>query len=362
MEHLAYIVLGFTALQWVIALSNMLFRQKLASGPPSSSLVSVLIPARNEAHNLPHLLNDLAAQDFERMEILVFDDQSDDDTPRITERFAEFDTRVKLIRSEGLPEGWLGKNHACHQLAKQAKGSYLLFVDADVRLGVDAVRKAVSTAERYSLGLLSIFPTQHMKSFGERVTVPIMNYALLTLLPLIWVRKSPFVSHSAANGQFMLFNADAYRTYWPHWKMKTKKAEDVAIARFFKRHHEKVAAMLGDTNIACRMYLGYHQATQGFSKNVVSFFGNSFALAFLFWIITSFGIVPVAYSFNTLISTVYLLSVVSIRIMVSIASRQSTVKNTLLLVIQQLVIGHLILLSIKYKLNKGYKWKGRNIL
>ena len=68
------------------------------------------------------------------MEIFVFDDQSTDNTAKIVKECAQSDTRVKLLQSGGLPKGWLGKNYACYQLAQQAKGSYYLFIDADVRL------------------------------------------------------------------------------------------------------------------------------------------------------------------------------------------------------------------------------------
>ncbi len=87
-----------------------------------------------------------------------------------------------------LPEGFTGKNHACHQLSLSARGDYFLFMDADVRVKGALLEEALSWMLKKDLALLSIFPVQKMKSFGEKISVPLMNWILLSLLPLPLIR------------------------------------------------------------------------------------------------------------------------------------------------------------------------------
>ena len=112
MVYLAYLVVSFAILQLLVALSNWLFIQKMPLSEEEFGLVSVLIPARNEEDNISKLLSDLQAQSYQNIEILIFNDQSEDDTRAVVNKFAAQDSRIRLIESDGLPEGWLGKNNA----------------------------------------------------------------------------------------------------------------------------------------------------------------------------------------------------------------------------------------------------------
>lgn len=361
MIYLAYIVASFTALQLAVALINLIFRQKLPRAQGSGALVSVLIPARNEETNIATILSDLQQQDYQNMEVIVFNDQSTDRTAEMVQEFSNIDNRIKLINSTGLASGWLGKNYACHSLAKQASGDFLLFLDADVHLMKDIINRTIGYATRNELGLLSIFPTQRMKTLGERFTVPIMNFILLSLLPLLLVQKSRFVSLSAANGQFMLFNATIYKKYLPHKEMKNHRVEDIAIARYLKRNNIKIACLTGDQDIQCRMYTDAGEAIRGFSKNVLSFFGESVFFSILFWLITTVGFIPILITHGTKEFVLYAAVILLIRVFISISSKQSVVKNILLLIPQQFALGVIISRAIQNKFKKKYQWKGRNI-
>lgn len=361
MVYLAYIILGFTAIQLIISLINLLFRQNFQYEKTTEALVSVLIPARNEEANISNLLNDILQQDYNNIEVIVFDDQSADDTAEIVHGFHESDSRVSLIGSEGLPEGWFGKNYACHCLAQKAGGEFFLFLDADVRISKTTIGKAIHQAEMKGLGLLSVFPKQSMLTMAEELTVPMMNYILLTLLPLIMVNKSSFVSLSAANGQFMLFRSDIYRRILPHREMKDKRAEDIEISKLYKKNRIKTACLAARPDISCRMYTGFDEAINGFSKNVIMFFGGSFMLAILFWIITTLGFVPVLLTSGMTGLAIYLASVAAIRIFVSITSSQPVLKNVIFHFPQQFLLGIIILRAARNKLRRQYTWKGRNI-
>lgn len=361
MKYLAYIVVGFTLIQLVVSLVNYFFRQKIPQLKGYNRVISVLIPARNEANNIGNLLSDVQKLDYKKLEILVFDDQSTDNTREIVLKYSSSDSRIRLIESTGLPAGWLGKNHACYKLSQHARGEYFVFLDADVRIQNNLAERAVLMAQRYNLALLSIFPKQEMRTFGEQITVPFMNYILLTLLPLIQVRRSRYASLSAANGQFMLFKAGEYKNINPHQRMKDKKVEDIAIARFYKQKQLKVACLAADADISCRMYSSFSEAISGFSKNVIMFFGNSYITAILFWLITTFGFIPVLLAYGLKGFGIYLTSVFLIRFFVSRASNQSVTQNILFMIFQQFSLGVAIAKSIQNNKRNQYTWKGRNI-
>lgn len=359
---LAYIIIAFTVLQLIVALMNLLPGTTLPrSGALSGDLVSVLIPARNEEKNIGNIIQDIINQDYKDFEIIVFDDQSEDATGDIVRKMSAADNRIRLITSEGLPDGWLGKNHACHSLSKYATGNYLLFLDADVRIKNNTIGKAVTLAKKHALSLISIFPKQIIETTGEKMTVPNMNYILLSLLPLILVRKSKFTSLSAANGQFMFFNARAYNRLQPHELMRNNKVEDISIAGYLKKNDHKIACLAGDGNINCRMYTGFTEALEGFSKNVIAFFGNSFLLAQLFWLVTSFGFLPVLFFLPLKIFVAYLAMYLLTRIFISVASRQNIINNLLYIVHLQFSMGIFIFKAFINKYFRKFQWKGRSI-
>jgi glycosyltransferase involved in cell wall biosynthesis len=295
------------------------------------------------------------------MEILVYDDLSTDKTADIVKNKAVDDPRIRLIAGIPLPGGWLGKTHACHRLALEAQGDYLLFLDADVRIDGDIIRKTAAMSSEKGLSLVSVFPRQIMHTPGEWSTVPLMHFILLSLLPLILVRKSGFSSLSAANGQFMLFDAQTYQKYLPHEKMKADKVEDISIARWLKKSGHRVACLTGIPEIQCRMYTGYREAVNGFTKNVAAFFGNSLLLAFLFWAITTAGWAVVLYSFGWITEVLFLLVLLFTRILVSLTARQKVILNLLFWIPQQITLGIILLKSVQFKINRKYIWKGRNI-
>ncbi len=362
MIYIAYFVLVFTLIQLLVVLVNLIFSQKFKTKLRNSvGLVSVLIPARNEEHNILNLLIDLQKQTYKHLEIIVFDDQSTDKTAELVSEIAKYDSRIRLVQSTNLPEGWLGKNWACHSLGKEAKGDFLLFIDADVRLDENALSGSLGYLQRTQSNLLSVFPKQLMMSMGEKSVVPIMNYILLTLLPLILVRYSRFASLSAANGQFMLFEAQQYMELMPHEKMKAEKVEDINISRLYKTEKLNVTCVADNADITCRMYHNYNEALNGFSKNLVMFFGNSYLVAIAFWLITTFGFVPILLSLPFSYFLVLTLIVILTRIIVSFISNQSIISNLLFMIIQQINIGVIIAKSFFLNRNAKMEWKGRKI-
>nr|WP_319269084.1 glycosyltransferase family 2 protein [uncultured Draconibacterium sp.] len=357
---IAWIIFAFTAIQLLVVLLNSFFRQPLPTCPEDfNPLVSILIPARNEEQNIGRLLQAIQKQDWQNFEVLVFNDQSTDKTAQIVEDLSKNDQRIHLINSKGLSDGWLGKNFGCYSLAQKAKGHYFLFLDADVHISDSIIAGTVAKVKKHKLGLLSIFPKQNMHSWGEYLTVPNMNFILLSLLPLIFVRVLPFPSMAAANGQFMLFDAKTYLDNQPHQTFRNNKVEDISIAQSFKQKGIRIACLAGNPSISCRMYSSFAEAVNGFSKNVIMFFGNSGFLAVLFWLITTFGFIPLAMLLPMKFIISYFIMLVLTRFFISLVSHQNPLKNLVLAIPQQVVLGIFIIKAFLNKSKKAYQWKGR---
>lgn len=362
MVCLAYFIFWFALIRLAVSFLNFAGKQNLPKTESSSQvLVSILIPARNEENNLPGLLTALKKQTYANLEFIIYDDLSEDNTWNIAQSFAAKDKRFKAIRGKGLPEGWLGKNHACHQLAENAKGELLLFIDADVVIRDQLVNHTVSHLQRRNLKLLSIFPVQIMQTLPEKIIVPLMNWILVSLLPLYLTRASSWSSFSAANGQFMLFDAATYKKNWYHKKLRKEKVEDIAIFRTMKKTGMKVQTLLGSKQIQCRMYKNTTDAINGFTKNVFEFFGGSKVITILFVLITSLGFIPVFLAFGFTHLLIYFGIVLAIRLNVSLASKQSVWQNLFLAPLQQSGFIAVVIKALLLQSEKKTLWKGRNI-
>ena len=369
LDAIGWVVFGFGAVRLAVGCVNLFSRPYLCrraaaqhgTDIPKKS-VSVLIPVRNEAKNIPLLLDDLSAYyDDAVAEIIVYDDRSDDSTADLVRGLAEHDPRIVLICGGELPDGWTGKNHACYVLSEAASADMLLFLDADVRLHPQAVSRAAAAMTEMNIGLLSIFPVQLMNNTGTRISVPIMNWILLSLLPLVAVRRMPQPSLAAANGQFMLFRTSVYRSLQPHLQFKNTPDEDMAVVSDFKRQGIAVATLLGRHDVDCRMYDSLGEAVSGFSKNVFRFFGDNVVVAFAFAAATT--IAPLwIFLFNGWIAgCIYLSIIILLRIVVSLASRQNVFLNIVLMPLQQTVFWIILCRAYSARKNKFLTWKGRNI-
>jgi chlorobactene glucosyltransferase len=254
----------------------------VANPPPR---LSVLIPARNEELRLRPCISTLSDSDFPILEILILDDHSTDGTAALVQQRAKGDPRIRLISGQLLPEGWVGKPWACHQLAQEAKGDYLLFVDADTRFSDITLSNAINLAHEQQSDLLSLWPYLESLSWSERLVIPFVHLFILFYLPH-WAKGS-LRCFGAANGQFVLFRRAAYEKIKGHESVRNHMVEDIAIARNMRAAGFKVLNLDG-TNpghsialVRCRMYTRFSEVWEGFTKNLYpSFDGNFFAFFF----------------------------------------------------------------------------------
>ncbi|MFB6320180.1 glycosyltransferase [Saccharicrinis sp. FJH54] len=362
MIALAVIILFYLLIRNVVVLYNFAIQPYLIQlVPEHEPLISILIPARNEEDNIGSLLKQISSQTYRRLEVLVYDDQSDDRTAEIVTRFSENDERVKLVKGLKLPEGWLGKNHACYQLAKASNGDYLMFMDADVRPEAHLASSAVGYLQHKKAGLLSIFPHQFKKTMGEQLTVSLMYDILLTLLPLAFVRKSRRPVFSGANGQFMLFERSVYMEHQPHWWKKDQAVEDIAIMQLFKKFNIRCITLLGGDDISCRMYNSGTEAINGFAKNVIRFFGNSIAFTLFHVLVTTSGLVIMLLMPDFRFLSMYLIGVLVYKAVVGRLSQESMLKAWILIIPRQLMFITVVIRALSFRFRQNYSWKGRKI-
>ncbi|MEX2435839.1 MAG: glycosyltransferase family 2 protein [Balneolaceae bacterium] len=251
--------------------------------------ISVCIPARNEEMNIGTLLDSVVRQEWNNYEILVLDDQSSDKTPEILKKaLASYPQLLTVINGKPKPAGWLGKPWACHQLGKAASGDILLFLDADTTLKPMALKGVSLSMADYNLDMLTVWPVQKLDSFWEKVVIPLIYYALVTLLPVIYVYRKPrwvpsFLERkirpkfAAACGQCIAFTRKAYEEIGGHESVKNQVVEDVELARIARRKNLTLRMFTGINSVSCRMYRSEKEMFEGLRKNFLAGFDHSVA-------------------------------------------------------------------------------------
>jgi GT2 family glycosyltransferase len=228
-----------------------------AAGPGRVLPVSIIVPARNEAHNLPGLLASLRALDPAPQEIIVVDDHSTDETGAIARAAG-----VRVISPPPLPAGWNGKPWACHAGAAEARGEYLLFTDADTVHASDSLGRAMARLERTGAALLSVVPTHIVRAAWERWQ------GVFQLLLLVATRAGATEEQAEPGtpgagrpherrfsiGQYLLFRRDGYERIGGHEPVKQRIAEDLAFARLIRGAGLGLALVFAPGMLCVRMY------------------------------------------------------------------------------------------------------------
>jgi GT2 family glycosyltransferase len=249
--------------------------------------IAVLLPVRDEAHRLEPCLRALLAQ--RGCEIVVLDDGSTDGTADLVR--AVVGDRVRLIAGAPLPPGWLGKPHACAQLAAAAGAAeVLVFLDADVVLSPDAVASAVATLGGFDL--LTPYPRIVAPGFGQRLVQPLLQWSWLAFLPLRAMERSPLPSLAAAGGQFLVVRRAAYEAAGGHAAVRASVLEDVALARAVKRAGGRIALADGSAVAACRMYGSWRELVDGYTKSLWASFGSRLAASAVIFMLLLLFVLP----------------------------------------------------------------------
>jgi glycosyltransferase involved in cell wall biosynthesis len=238
---------------------------------PSMS-VSAIVPARNEETTIAASVSSLAAQP-EIKEIIVVNDQSGDGTVAELERLSAQYTQLRVLQTNALPSGWVGKNYAASVGAAQATGDWLLFTDADGVHLPGSTARALADAAAAGAGLLSYSPEQEMHTWWERALIPFI-YARLGQKFSYDAVNDPHSQAAAANGQYLLIRREDYDRIGGHAAVAGEVLEDVALARLAKQAGVQLHFASGFGIIRVRMYRTFGAMWQGWTKNLYPLIGG----------------------------------------------------------------------------------------
>ena len=242
---------------------------QLRDYPPRSSgpLVSVIIPARNEAENIAACVRSVLTSEYRALEVIVVDDRSSDETATEVERVR--DERVRLVRGAELPAGWFGKPWALVQGWRAAGGALLLFADADTRHTPELVGRVVAVIERERVALVSVLGKQQVVTFWERLIQPHVFVALASrIADLRRINRTRTVWNAIASGQFIMTTREAYERVGTHEAVKDSVAEDAALAQAYVRRDLDIFLLHAVEYTTTRMYQGLAGIVEGWSKNL----------------------------------------------------------------------------------------------
>ncbi|HNT75309.1 MAG TPA: glycosyltransferase [Anaerolineae bacterium] len=278
---ISLILIGIAA----IAIVNVLTFPRLdaAPPPPTFPLVSLLVPARNEAAGIAETVRRLLAQDYPCYELLLLDDHSTDGTADVARAAAGADARLRLLQGAPLPTGWQGKSWACHQLAEAAHGELLVFTDADVAWEPGALARLVGEMQRRGSDLQTVWPTQITVTWGERLIVPLLAFVIVGYLPVLAVHHIPWSIFAAAIGQCLAFRRSAYHAIGGHAAVRASIMDDMAFAKAIKQRRLKLRMADAAGLIRCRMYRHWTEVRDGFAKNILAGHSHSLLLLLLSW-------------------------------------------------------------------------------
>ena len=258
----------------VLLAANLVYlRGPRAAADRSADLpsMSVLIPARNEADNLRRLLPQLLEQEYPDLDIVIYDDGSEDETPDVLEGID--DARVKRLRGEGVPAGWIGKVHALYQATRKAEGDLYLFLDADASLSDRHALERLTT-RLLALPEDSVLTGMTRLRGGGLLLVSLVPNAVLTTLPWPAVRRFRFRSLGALNGQCWLIRRRHYHQFEPHQAFPAEVLEDVQIGRYLLANGLVPRLVDVREEVRVDMYQSHAEAWRGFRKNAYLLMGG----------------------------------------------------------------------------------------
>jgi hypothetical protein len=237
--------------------------------PTSAPLVSVIVPARNERHNIDACVRSILGGSWPNAELIIVDDRSTDGTSEAARAAACGDPRVRIVENPELPDGWFGKPWACATGSRHGRGAILCFTDADARHGPHLVARVVNAMTAGALDMMSVVGHQELGSFWERVVQPQVFWMLGSRYGgTDAINTSPRVRDKIANGQCIFVRRDAYDVVGGHGAVRHEVAEDMALAQTLFAAGKKTEVILGDDELTTRMYTSLPEIMAGWRKNV----------------------------------------------------------------------------------------------
>ena len=273
------VLLGIVAFFWTVAaielgrgvpsLASLANAKPLAD--PDCPFVSVLFAARDEAEKLPDALATLLALDYPHYEVIAVDDRSEDATPEILRAAAARDPRLKIVRVDELPAGWLGKPHALRKAYEKSTGEWLILTDADVHFAPQLLRRSVSLAREKRWEHLTLLGTAKLFTWGEKIVMTFFGMGFL-------IGTRPWAAHDANSrgyngvGAFQLITRSAYEKIGTHKRLAMEVVDDMKVGKLVKEAGLRSGVAKAGQMVSVHWHAGVGNLIRGTTKN---FFATS---------------------------------------------------------------------------------------
>jgi hypothetical protein len=275
MEYIILTTCGLIVFFTLAVTVRSLLAQKhmswLVPSPPSGqtfSKVSVIIPARNEEHDIVDSLHSVLNQQGVDLEVIVVNDHSTDRTGALVEEITRGDSRVTVLHDPPLQSGWLGKVNAMQYGSAKATGDYLVFTDADILHAPSCFASALTVMQQHTYDLFSFSPQWMNESVWEHVNIPIYFVGFIKLLSLSGL-DNPVSPNALASGAFMVIKTTVFQETGGFECVKDDMFDDVGFARSLKANQYRVSYWFAPACSQVRLFKNAHDAFWGTTKNIL---------------------------------------------------------------------------------------------
>lgn len=252
--------------------------------------ISLLIPMRNEERNVIGLMESvLSSKGLNQFEVCVLNDGSTDKTAELLQGYRD---QISLFTGLALPQGWMGKPYACHQLAEKSTGDYLVFIDADVRVEPIAILASINELQRLNWDFISPYPKQIAYSALELMIQPLLQWSWISSVPLRIAEKYGVRSMTVANGQLFIVRRSAYFAVGGHASVKSEVLEDLQLARNLVAAGYKGGVADASQIAQCHMYNNSRELFDGYTKSLWNAFGGPIGAVAALSLLTMTQIAP----------------------------------------------------------------------
>jgi hypothetical protein len=279
-------LLGLAALLWIVQTIEIVrgvpSLPKLGDTAPldSSSCpsVSILVAARDEAAKLPGALATFLAQDYPNHEVVAVDDRSEDATKTILEAAARTNARLKCVRVDVLPDGWLGKPHGLQQAYEHSTGEWLVFTDADVFFAPDLLRRSMALALQNGWDHLTLLGRAEMYGFFETIAMTFFGFGFI-MGTKPWQAHDPKSRGYMGVGAFQLVRQSSYEAMGTHRRLRMEVVDDMKLGKLMKESGARSGVARAGEAVSVHWHDGVRNIVRGTTKNFFATTGYRLWLA-----------------------------------------------------------------------------------
>ncbi|MCK5735654.1 MAG: glycosyltransferase, partial [Spirochaetaceae bacterium] len=371
-EIYTWLVIATGTYTLLFTLANIIYLKMVSLKPSGNNgpMVSVLIPARNEAERIAPTLKGLTEQNYLNFEVIVLDDNSEDETLNLVRNLTEEDNRFRVIKGDKLPSGWNGKPFAMQQLTKAAKGEILLFLDADMRPGKQLISWTVTNFNTHQVDFLSGYARHTSPEKMEYLLFPVMYLATSFLLPLWLFRHSKTYMFSHAIGQYFCIRSRVLEETGGFEPVKDKINEDIQMARYLKNAGYSQVFLDVKDYLSGNMYDSMNHAKMGIMRVVYEYFDHQvYPFLFMGFVMLMFLLLPIPAALIALLTGNHLTGRIGLGVLLVLMAWGATMADRKLpwytAFLYPVHFTWVLLLSIHSiilsKKGQGYIWKGRTV-